>query len=498
MLSGLPPDRDTPTAVSRRVARNTAYLGFADAAGKAMTFVFTLVAARQLGVEGFGAFSFALAYVTMFATLADLGLGVVTAREIARNCSSARRYIDNSLTIRVLASLVLMALVAISVQLLGYQPLSAYLARVASLFILANAVSLLFAAVFQGFERMHLAALSRVVQTAVLIFGAFLLTRFGGGAPAFVWLYVLGMSSGAALSWVLAARVGASPRPGFDLRFWGGLLRDSLPVGLAAVFGVAYYWSGTALLTRMQGDVAAGLYGAPFRLVLGLSFVSQGFAGAVYPVATRLLSSDPVRARRFVTRALRYVAVLAVGMALLGVALASPVIMLLYGPEYVGSVQVMRVLSLWGGCVSLNIMLSNLLYAAGLPKPVTWQSLVSLILSVGLSLLLVSALSAAGVAVALVAAELVGTGLLSAALVRCVCRPALGHVFVAALKATGSALVAGLLGVYVAGWHAIPGIAVAVVVFLLLICLTGAVNREDRDLLRVALQRSVSDTASRH
>ena len=84
-------DRDNPAHVARRVAKNAVYLAFADVTSKILGFVFYLLAARGLGVEKFGVLSFALAFVTMLGVLTDLGLGAVTAREIARNPGVAQR-----------------------------------------------------------------------------------------------------------------------------------------------------------------------------------------------------------------------------------------------------------------------------------------------------------------------------------------------------------------------------------------------------------------------
>ncbi|OYD16748.1 hypothetical protein CH330_01875, partial [candidate division WOR-3 bacterium JGI_Cruoil_03_51_56] len=210
-------NQDHPATAARRVAHNTIYLVVADIAGKLMTFIFFMVAARHLGVEKFGVFSFALAYISMFSVFADLGFGVLTAREIARDHSVARRYVSNALAIKLVAAFVLMAVVAISVNLLGYPPMTVKVTYICSLLILTSSVVLYYGFVFQGFERMVLSALTRMFQAVVLIAGVFLLSRGVAVVERYAWLRVGAGGGGAFFAWLLASV--AFVRPGLSFNF---------------------------------------------------------------------------------------------------------------------------------------------------------------------------------------------------------------------------------------------------------------------------------------
>jgi len=154
-------DRDHPTRATRRVAKNTAYLALADVANKTMSFFFYLLAARHLGVERFGVLSFALAFTTMLGVLTDLGLGAVTAREIARNPAVAQREANAALAVKLVASVLAIGLIGGLVNWIGYPATTIRVVYILSFSVFANAISSYYCSVFQGFERMELVALTR-------------------------------------------------------------------------------------------------------------------------------------------------------------------------------------------------------------------------------------------------------------------------------------------------------------------------------------------------
>ncbi|MFO7675236.1 MAG: flippase [bacterium] len=482
-------DRDHPARTARRVARNTAHLTVSDAAGKLLMFVFFVVAARHLGVERFGLLSFALAYVAMFAVFAEFGLGAVVAREIARDDRAVRRLVNNALTIKLLASALLMAAASLSVIALRYPPRTVAVTAISSCYILVSAVALLYHFVFQGFEKTVFAAVARVLQTVVLTVGAVMLARGTASVIGYAWLYVVAGAVGALTAWIIASGAFVRPGLGFDLSVWGSLLRRSLPIGLASVFAMLYYWNGSALLSRMNGDAAVGLYNAPFRLVMGLGFLAQGFSGAVYPVMSRLHLSDHARLHEVFARSFRYIAMLAVGFIVIGSCLARPAILLLYGADYVGSVPVMAVLVWWGGFTSLNALLSLSLYAVDRPQVVAVQAAVALVLSVGLNLLMIPRYGASGVAVAIVVAEAAGFGWLMAALSTGVFARAWRRALRSLPRVLAAAVVAGGAGLLIARWNVLAGVSVGVAGYPLLLFGLRALVRDDAELLRLVLSR---------
>jgi O-antigen/teichoic acid export membrane protein len=481
------PDRDHPRSVTRRVARNTAYLALADVSSKVMVFFFHVLAARRLGVERYGVLSFAFAFTGMLGVLTDLGLGTIATREIARDLGQARPKVNDALTIRLIASVIIVAFIAVLVNLLGYPAATIRVVYICSVCVLTNAIVSFFCAVFQGFERMELLALNRAIQTAVLVVGAFLLSCGAAVTERYAFLFVL-----AGVVSVILAGVSAAPLLGrLDLSFavghWWSLLRASVPVGMATVFTMFYYWIGTTLLSKMAGDAAVGSYSAAFRIGNGLAFMGFAFSGAVYPLFSRLFASSSERLIRVLELSVKYMVMLALPVAAFGALFGAPVMLLVYGREYSGAVPVLRLLVWWGAFASLNSLLSYYLISAGRSGLVTAQTGVSLAANLCLNLLLIPVFGALGAALALAVSEAVGSVYLVASHSRVPQHAHARSVFGGVLRVMAALVAALPVAAGVARWNWVAGLASGLLAYAVLLVATRALGSQDMRMLRPLL-----------
>lgn len=476
----------------RRIARNAAYLMASEVICKVLIFGFFVIAARRLGPADFGVFSFSLAQVSMFSVFADLGLGVMIARELACDPARARRDVNEILSIKVVVSLLLFAASCVVVNLIGVDQRNVNATYISSIFILASALSLFYGYVFQGLERMELASAIRLTQAFVLIGGTMLLVRRTASALSYAWLYSIAGLLAAAVAWGLASTFVVGPGLGTRFRRWGELLKSSMPIGIAAALVMVYYWNGTSFLSRMYGDAEVGLYNAPFRVIIGLGFIPFAFSQAIYPMMSRMHQRLDGALKDVVGRSLRYMLTLALPLGLVGMALARPAVLLLYGERFSPAVAVTRVLVWWGALVYLNQILSQYFFAAGRARVVTVQTLSSLVVNVAGNIVLIPRLGSMGAATAIVAAEAVGFLFLlshqlkavDAVSLRSVSRT-MPRIFLACAASAGTGLVLARVS---------PLIAVvgALAVYFAVILLVGGFDRSDIAILRLLPGRSES------
>jgi O-antigen/teichoic acid export membrane protein len=483
-------DRDHPALASRRVAKNTTYLALADGANKVMLFVYNMIAARHLGVTKFGILSFALAFATMLAVFTDLGLGAVTAREVARDAREARRLVSNSLGVKLVASLAVILLIGVLVNLLGYPRPTVRVVYICGFFVFESAITSYYCYVFQGFERMELAALTRSVQTVVLVVGAVLLSRQHAVVESYALLYV-----GAGLLSVLFAGVAAAvwvfpPEISFAPRLWWQLLRSSWPIGLTVTFTMFYYWNGTTLLSKLSGDQAVGNYSAAFRLALGMAFAGFGFSGAVFPLLSRLFVTNRERLSQAFELALRYMSLFVLPMAVLGATLARPITLGVYGHGYEGSVAVFRLVSWWAALACLNSLLSNYLVAVDRASTVTVQAGMSLVVNLAGNFLLISRFGAVGAAASIVCAEAAGLAYLFARHLKTPGGARSLQLTRALPQFVGALLPAVLLARLAARWNLAVALSLATVVYLVALLATRGIRRQDLGLLFGLIRKS--------
>jgi O-antigen/teichoic acid export membrane protein len=139
----------------QRIAKNTAALFAAQFVVAILGLVLSIFIARNLGDVIFGKYSFALAFVAIFAVFSDLGYNTLLIREVARDKSQASKYLNNVISMRALLSLVLFALIAVTINLMGYPADTKNVVYLFGIYTLLVSFSAVFKVTFRAFERME-------------------------------------------------------------------------------------------------------------------------------------------------------------------------------------------------------------------------------------------------------------------------------------------------------------------------------------------------------
>jgi O-antigen/teichoic acid export membrane protein len=473
-----------------RIALNTFFLSIADVSNKFLMFFFYVLAARHLGVEKFGILSFGFAFATMFSALTDLGLGAVAAREIARDQRKAKDLVGNALGIKLIVVFVVMVLIWVLVNLLGYPRENRVVVYICSLFIVETAFIAYICYIFQGFQRMEFTAVIRVTQSLILLSGVLILSRFSPVPAYYAWLY-----AGAGFLTVIVGvfilnRKFIPLRVRFDLREWRRLLLAGIPIGIGAIFVLFYYWNGSTFLSKIAGDKAVGVYNAAFRLVTGLNFIGISFSSALYPVFSGIAASNPERLMPMLTRALRWIIVLLLPIGILGSLLAEPLIVFIYGIGYQSAASILRILLWWAFAAGFTSLFSNYFMATNRAHWMTIQTGIALFLNIMLNLMLIPLSGARGAAISIVVAEFSGL-IFYFAVWQILERyfAAVSSIGGTLLRVTISLLPAALVAVLAARVQILLGLSAGLLCYIGLLIAFREIRRSDLEILKPFLSR---------
>jgi O-antigen/teichoic acid export membrane protein len=316
------------------ILANTAYRAVADLVSKLCSAVLFVVMARKLGGEGFGVFTFALAFVTLVTSLGDFGQDAMLTREVSRNLARVHRYFTNTLALKVFLTLPTLA-VALGIGLAaGFSRETAEVAALLGLGVLVDQLNLTCAAVFQSFERLAylpVALISQRLFTAI----AGVAALFGGaGVVSVAAIYLVGSVLGFAIAvWFLITKI-VRPEVIVDRGMWWPLMRAAAPIGIAGIFGAVLARVDTTMLAAFKSATVVGNYGAAYRLFETTFFLSWGVGAAVYPVLARSALRTPERTASVFGRSLKLGVALTLPLAAGAVVLGPGVIRLLYGREF--------------------------------------------------------------------------------------------------------------------------------------------------------------------
>jgi O-antigen/teichoic acid export membrane protein len=352
------------------------------------------LAARVLGPENFGLFSYALAIAAMLAVIGDLGINKIITRNLATNFENASKY-GSSFIIQVIA---LIIYGSFGFFLLGLQQglLIASLFLILGIFTASNILGDYIWAFFRAQEKMHYEAWVKTAQAIlILIVGIVLLL---GPRP----LFGLAISYSIASIASLVVALHLIKRQNISLgkanfSVWIDLVRQSWPIALIAISAYIFNEIDSIMLGALDSFNSVGLYNAAYKIMSATLIPMFVINQAIFP---KLSYSDKKTSRRLVRQNFVGNLVLYSLLATAMYWLAPELIGLLFGPEFVAGASTLFLLSLVAILTALMFPLSNYAIATDKLKVNLLLSLTAAGLNIFLNLTLIPIYSFQGAALA--------------------------------------------------------------------------------------------------
>lgn len=379
--------------------------------GRLASFGLVLWAARQLGESDFGRYNYGLALGFVLAQLADLGLQLLLAREIATQAKAAKPLVLAALRLKLLLSLpvILLLLAATAV----YPTPVRFNLLALGLTLLAQTYLEFIAYIFRG--QQNLLAEAQILGGARLVTAvlSIISLTLGGGLTS---LCLTQLSSTLLLvGWAMWRLRQAGwldsfsslipihfRKPSAPTRY---LFSQALPIGISIFLSIAYTRLAILLLQYRLGEVAVAHFSAAYRLVEPTQILPASLIAAAFPAFTTLLQHKPEQASHLGVRISLLLAVSGLLIAILYWLTAPWLIPLLYGNQFTASIPILQWLGLSIMPAFINYSLTHYLIARGQQKVMGYLTAVMLLLHAGLSWLLIPQWGTVGPAIAIIAAE---------------------------------------------------------------------------------------------
>jgi O-antigen/teichoic acid export membrane protein len=294
--------------------RTVAKFGLAQPLTWASSAAMAVLLPRFLGDASLGKYGFALGLTLLAGLLANLGVGALLTREVARAPHRAGELAVNALLMRVPLSLVAALVPVAIVTATSRDPLTRTVVLVLSAGILVDATRAVVQGTLQGLHRMTSLAVFPAVAGAAYAVGAGVALFRGAGVVVVAAAFVAGQTAGLAVNAVALWRaLPRAPRPSWQacrLIFFG-----SLPFFVWQAALVVYGQVDSVLLSYLTNDAVVGWYVAAYRVVTMPIFVPTVLMTVVFP-ALSAAAGDPTRFNQILRQAVRVVLLTTVPMAL--------------------------------------------------------------------------------------------------------------------------------------------------------------------------------------
>lgn len=457
---------------AQRIFKNFLSLSFAQVISRGLGFVVVIYLARILGADGFGKIGFAQAILAYFMLLVDLGLNTFGTRELARNKEEIQRYVNNILTIRLLASIITFVLAVVFVYFL-HKP-----AEIKKLILLYGLSIFTFTFtidwIFQGIEKMQFIAISQVTRQLVYVGLIFCIVR---SPQQLLKVPLLNVFASVVAVFVLLSifkRNFRLPKLEFDLGFWKNILRQSLPMGVSSILIQIYYNFDIIMLGFIKDEEVVGWYIAAYKIVLLLIGFGGIIGNVLLPVFARYYKESLKKMRELISFSAKVMITIAVPIGICGVIFAKPIMNLTYGELYYPGIICLQLLIWSVVTVYCNVPFAFSLLACDQQNNYMYSVATGTIINVTLNLWLIPPYSLVGAAVATIISEVVVLIMLYFYAQKIVSVPIGRFILKVVLASIIMGISAGLM----------PGslflrLSGAIVIYFLVAIIVGVIKKED-------------------
>ena len=262
------------------IAKNIGFLLLSQIITLILGFVYIIYIARYLGTAGFGILSFAIAFTGIFVVLVDLGLNMLTVREVSRDKSLAGKYLGNTIVIKLILAVFMLSLIFLVVNIVfKYPQETVNVVYLMGFSVIFGSFSGIFYSIFQANEKMEYLSYGQIIYSFLMFAGVLIAIYYGLGIYAFASVYlavsvVVLIYSVFVCSWKFAL-----PKFEIDLNFWKLIIIEALPFALTSIFVLIYYYIDTVMLSILihNSNSIIGWYSAAYRIVMPLSFIPAIF-----------------------------------------------------------------------------------------------------------------------------------------------------------------------------------------------------------------------------
>ena len=390
----------------KNIAKNSLFLLSGQLISLVFGFFYFIYMANYLGAEDLGILSAALSFTAIIGLLGELGLSVLTTREVSRNKYLASKYIGNISLIKVFLAIITLAVSIIMVNILNYSEQMKEVVYIITIYTILTNFTQTFTSIFQAFERFDYQSIGMTLNSSLMLIGIFFAIWQDLDLIYFAFVYLLASLILFLYSFILCLWKLTIPSFKIDWTFWKQTISESIPFWLNSVFIIIYFKIDMVMLSIINGDVVVGWYAASYRLIDALSVLPAVFMSVMFPIFSKFHISSKDFLEFSFKKSFKLLVIIAIPIGIGTTILAEKIILLIYNAQYIPSVIALQIL-IWASVLSfINYTPSTYLSSTNKQRTLMIFTFLGAFLNIILNYILIPLFSYKGAAVATVFTEL--------------------------------------------------------------------------------------------
>ncbi|MBD3287322.1 oligosaccharide flippase family protein [candidate division KSB1 bacterium] len=329
---------------ARRLVKNTFSMFVARGLQPFLSLLLALVIGRTLGPDLFGKYTVIFQLYFIFQITCSFGMRILLTREVAADKNRVNQYLINGTMLGIPAILVNIGIMLLLIKLMNYDAETANAAYVITISLVASGLADIFAGVLNGLEEIQKIAYGWIILLVVKTFISIAALLTGYGLMALVVIHVVTKFIQPVLYFYYIANIIDKLKIIIDTALMKKLLKMAWSLALLIVC-ISIFWRIDAImLSKLSTNEVVGNYGAAFKIFWVSLLLVKSFFVAFFPMISSMYSEQNINFQKACRKALRYLTILIIPIALVSTFFAPHFMLLIWGEKFVGSIVILQVM----------------------------------------------------------------------------------------------------------------------------------------------------------
>ncbi len=343
----------------KKIIINSSFLYGSEIYRRIVRIALVIFAARLLGDENYGKFSFAFVLVKFFLIFSDAGIHQLLIRELARNKEYEEKYTGNAILIKIVLCIIT-SFAIIAIINFSNKPedviYTVYFFTVSNIFA---SFSLVFQSIFQARQKMKYVAYSNFIAITISsVFGIGILV-IGGSHVELSMIYAVGAFLKLLYCIFITIKKFTKIRIKYDFYIIKFILKEGIPIGVNFIFATIYTLIDQIMLSYICSDAVVGWYRAAYQFILTMILIPNQLVKAAFPVLSKYYVTSIDDLKGLFNRLLKFLLLISISLSTLIFLFSDDLIILIYGNEYINGAKALRILVWSTALIFITLILTN-------------------------------------------------------------------------------------------------------------------------------------------
>ncbi|AXV39129.1 flippase [Methanobacterium sp. BAmetb5] len=346
---------------AQRIVKNACFLIISNIFSYFLYMWAVMIMASYLSPHDYGVITLGFSFNGIVCIACELGLGVLTVREVARDNSLADKYVSNTITLKAVLSVLTVATSFLIAILIGYDVQTVTVIVILSLAYVSSSFAFIFFSIFQAYEEMEHQAIIFGLDNVFFILLVLTAIHYSWGVMAFAVSYVIRNTLIMLYIFTVYSIKHKVPKLECDFAFWKASLKESIPFGMGGVCLTIYFFITTIMISLMVGETAVGYYNIAFKIIFFFLSIYSVCMVALFPVMSVLFKNSYKSLKFAFNKCFRYTLMVVIPLSAAITILAPQIIPVCFGIQYSPSIIVLQIM-IWAlvflflNTVTINVL----------------------------------------------------------------------------------------------------------------------------------------------